>query len=370
MLQRYLIWKTIIIICITSSLVVYGACTPHASTVGESIWKLLDRALSVSSANKVIYQTDVPYTISSSGAYSVGEDLTNTGTANVITVTNSSALLDLQGHAIIASANANNAIVASGGLIRNGFIMNFPVGFYVQADTPVIEALDFISCTTGIATGINRNIFAKYCTSSSCATFHAHTSSIPIFTSSLIIQNCDIFNCNDSAFNYRGASGAIIDQCTVQQSASILTANLSRGVLFSGCSFSNITNNGMVFSDSLQINLIWGLHVRYCQFDGIQGSAISLASGTQWAIIRDSIFSNITGTAIAIGSSTSYHAILRCRFNNINGIGISDISTTSSVYSNFFSGVGTPFAGGVPISRTPTNVNNNKVNFWQNIVDV
>ncbi len=344
-----------------------GMCVPHSSTVGESVWNQLDRVLSVSGANKVIYQSDIPYTISAAGAYSVGEDLTNTGTASpTIILSNANAVLDLQGHSIIASANANTAIAASAGVVQNGVIKGFPIGITSTGNVPIIKDISFVSCATGILTGDAQGVIAEGCEGFSCDVFHGHFSS-SLSNALLIIDSCDITNCLGAAFSYTGARGAIIDGCTVEGAAAGISCNNSQSILVSESIFSNITHDGVSMTNGSAM-----LHVEDCRFTGVGGNGVTLSGVSSLSEVIDTNFVNVTSNGIDnSGSGTAFNVFLKLILTNITGIGVNDaVGSNAATYANFLATVGTAFSGGSPIQRTPAQVSSNLTSFWQNIVDV
>jgi hypothetical protein len=82
----------------------------------------------------------VPHTISASGTYALGKNLSYGGAANAITITASDVTLDFAGHRLIAtnSASGTKGVAftqanRSGVTIKNGTIENFTYGVSVNA---------------------------------------------------------------------------------------------------------------------------------------------------------------------------------------------------------------------------------------------
>ncbi len=354
---------------------VQGACVPHASIVGEGIWKQLDRALSISTANKMIYQSDIPFTITEGGGYIVGEDLTNTGTADVInTGSTANILIDLQGHSIVASSGANRAVSLGAGTIRNGTIEGFPTGVYTLPGTigpslfvTIIQNINFLDCNKGIVTDISNGLIAENCTAFNCDSFHSHSGlgGATLFA----LNNCHIFDCTGPAFTYTAMSGVVIDECTVQGAQVGISVWGAQSIIVSESLFSNIQNDGIRFFGSISL----GLQVENCQFSSIQGNGIVLGPTSSASIIMNSQFTNIVGNAInnAATSNGAFMTTYGCAMTNVQGIGINDSAPgNTKIYNNFFAGVGTVYSGAsTVIQKTPTDVRANATNFWQNIVD-
>ncbi len=101
----------------------YAACpgpiVPKTVTPGETITNILDRVQTSLCADVVIYQEDIPYTITKPGAYKLGEFITNNSDTPAITIASNDVLLDLGCHGINQVKSAG--VVTRSAIFANGF---------------------------------------------------------------------------------------------------------------------------------------------------------------------------------------------------------------------------------------------------------
>lgn len=354
----------ILTVCIPN--VCYSSeCTPHASTMGESVWVQLARTLSVSSADKLIYQSDVPYTITAPGAYGVGENLTNEGSSPVINITGSAGgggvILDLHNHSIVASVDATTAIQASSisnaVQVVNGIIDGFPIG---TSSCRIIRDMMFVNCTTGISNGYLIVRSDGY----SCGTFFIVTSSAGAGFAGWL-RGCKIFSSTTSAITIQSTQGITIDSCLIAGGAGINIINESSGCIIRSCVIENMVGNAITvvsgYSHAIVDCLLTG---------GVNGIVINNTATINPAnpLIRDCVISHYSGTGISIDSAITTGSITGCTISDTN-IGISANSSVA-VYNNYLSNITTTtFAGVSPAQATRAQVAADQANFWFNVVD-
>lgn len=353
---------TILIICIPN--VCYSSeCTPHASTIGESTWVQLARILSVSSADKVIYQSDIPYTITAPGAYGVGENLTNVGSSPVITISDAAGpggvILNLHNHSIVASSDATIAVQTSTHnfaiLVKNGIIDGFPIG---TSSCRIIRDMTFINCTTGIS-----NAYLVVQTDGyNCGTFYL-ISGLPVFAG--WIRDCRIFSSTTSAITMQSSAGLIIDKCTIAGGAGINIINESSGCIIRSCVIENMVGNAITvvsgYSHAIVDCLLTG---------GVNGIVINNTATINPAnpLIRDCVISHYSGTGISIDSAITTGSITGCKIcDTSTGI---NANNSVALYNNYLSNITTAtFVGVNPAKAIKTQVASNQANFWTNVVD-
>ncbi len=338
-----------------------SACTPHASTIGESTWVQLARTLSVSSADKVIYQSDIPYTITAPGAYGVGENLTNVGSSPVITIASgaggSGVILDLHNHSIVASVGATTAIQTNttNNAVRvvNGIIDGFPTG---TSQCRIIRDMTFVNCTTGISDGYLIVRSDGY----SCGTFFIVTSLRGGW-----LRGCKIFSSTTSAITMQSSSGLTIDKCIIAGGAGINIITESDGCVIRSCTIENMIGNAVTIASGYSHAIVDCLLT-----GGVNGIVINnTATGNPATpVIRDCIISHYSGTGISIDSAITTGSISGCTISDTN-IGIS-ANSSIALYNNYLSNITTTtFVGVNPAKAIKMQVVANQANFWTNVVD-
>lgn len=133
-----------------------ASCTPIASTVGTNAWSILDvsHALICESADHVITQTGIPFTITEPGIYVLGENIVDPdGTISpIIDIQSDDVVLDLMGKNLLTTRSNNAGTMIEAVNRRNITIQNGTLGIIANpAATFFVEyfMIDF-SNTTGI----------------------------------------------------------------------------------------------------------------------------------------------------------------------------------------------------------------------------
>lgn len=349
---------------IITSASIEGSCTPHASTVGESVWKQLDRALSVSYADTVIYQSNLPYVITKAGSYGVGENLTSIGTTTMITIAPdvTNVWINLHEHSITSTVGGDTAIaILSAGnrgvIVENGVITGFNIGVYRAT---WVKNMIISQC----ATGISGCRYVNNCSGYNCNNFFSIIGSdTPGGTSGRLFR-CDIFNTTDYAVVLNnGVVFFVIDQCNFFECyGGIITNGTVRSPKIFSSSFQNITENAITCLSGGNF-----LNVRNCNCTACTNGIVNL--GINGCII-DTIISNCSGVGIDFGDSTGAGGtIYRNTISNANiGIRAGTIGTSLAVYNNYISDAAITFSGFSASKATPSQIASS-ANFWTNIVD-
>lgn len=280
-----MIKKITCLISILTIASVQGACSQKASVLGETVWNQLDRILSVSYADKVIYQTDIPYTITQSGVYGVGENLSIVGTATAITVAPgvSAVVIDLHEHTISASGGSDTAISASNNVIvQNGTIKGFNIGVYGGY---LVKHMVIEQCTIGVS----QSSYIYYTDGIDCATFYQINN--VIFPGRLL--KCNIFNSSNYGVVISNSIYVPIDRCSFYGGNGGIDVAGSRAPIVMGCSFSNIAGNAININGAMSTTTTT---IRDCTIIGCTNGMVLL--NTLTPIIVNSKILNCPGVAI------------------------------------------------------------------------
>jgi hypothetical protein len=343
---------------------IHGACTPHAATLGQTIWTSLDQIKSISGVSapaNIIYQSNIPYTISAPGTYSVGQDLTSTDANPVITIASPNVVLNLQGHTITQGGTPTTAISVSSGapFISNGIIQGFTTG--IANGSVSLRDIVFDTCTIALSAGSIVDV--RDCVGISCGTFSSGVSSLTMIDSEML--NCT----GDAIVN---GSNILLNRAIIDGAVNGINLSGSAQLMVMDSSIGNLSGTGIIINNTMAVAL------------------------------RDSELTNITGDAIlATGAASSFISIVRCVISNIGGDGvdiaasvpatlrlsmvestIADVAgagvrnptvsgAASHVYNTFITNaVGGSFvwAATAPTAQTPAQVAANLTDFWQNVI--
>lgn len=344
---------------------VIGSCPAHASTVGQTAWKLADDILSINGAsNKIIYQTDVPYTISAPGEYVVGGTLTPNGASPIITVNAINVTIDLKENVLIG-AGATNGITflsGSGGEVTNGTISNFTNGVVYNSGATFgdVNNVSFVGCTQGVsatnmdALDISYSVFRSGTTAVSLSSVTTHA----------VIDNC-IFEAMNNGVVVQNSSDIVVSNCV---------HNSALGAPGSAISFNAVSNSfivnhivtaflGTIYNlQASSFNLILDSHA-------VGASVYLTVSGASSNnIMRNCTIQNSTATSIQIAAAATNTRLIGCIIKDPSAVAISDLGTNSdffNCYINAASGAGIT-SPTYPVAND-ANVIANTTNWWQNL---
>ncbi len=336
-------------VCVTNLL--YGACTPHVAKVNQSVWKLADEILSVKGANKVIYQSDIPYAITTPGEYAIGEMLTSTWSP-VITVAAPNVTIDFKGMAIVSSPTGvlvqNEQIV-----IRDGIIDQAETAISIENTSNVV--IDTMYIFSPVSRGINV----------------LGSSDIAIVNSYITTGNIALDTATNVSVDTCVANTFFITDCS-----SISVTNTMSGVYFltrvTNSIFDNIYLDGGV---SLTFYTITDSSYNIFS-DAIRSNANGLIdlNGTSSFNTFENFINNSIIVPVRIASTVNKTRIKSSIFQNVNpsafSTAIINNGTNTEVYNSSFDGYvfltsGTALTTGLVI--TTTNIDNNNANYWQNL---
>ncbi len=339
-----------------------AACIPHASVIGESVWKQLDRVLSISYADKIIYQSDVPFVITEPGSYGVGENLTNVGTTTVISIASGvrDVFIDLHGYDIISDGTPATAIAVSdtnpGVMIRNGSIVGFNIGIYRGY---WIKDMTISQCTTGILGGR----FVDTSDGFDCGTFYSVSAADTVLAARIL--QCKVFNStNYGALIGPGVSTAVVDRCTFQGGGAgvHVVDTTTRGCMILDSLFNDIA--GIAISSPGMYTVVRNCSIARCT-SGIVITGVS-------PIITDSTILHCSDVGIDIqisNAGTARSGTVCSNVINDANIGIRVITAFPiAIYNNYMSDTAITFSGISPVKATPSQIATT-ANFWTNITD-
>lgn len=342
-----------------------GACDPKASIEGESLWKQLDRILSVSYAGKMIYQSDIPYVIAQSGTtYGIGENLSSEGTATVITVAAGvrDIVIDLHGHTITANGGSDAAISINSQrqsiIVQNGTISGFNIGIYRAF---LVKNMILEQC----ATGLSGCRYAETSNGINCGSFFSIQGvDAPGGLSGRVLK-CDMFNSTDYGIIADGIVFLAIDQCSFYGgNGGIRTLNMTRGPIIIESVFDNITGTAISIESGSTTPMIRGCSIEGCT-NGIE--FLDPLSTTMSPTVLNTTISNCSGTGISVGSGISVGTLRGNRITNVN-IGILMGTSSLSVYNNYISDAAITFSGFSPAQATTSQIGT-LANYWTNVFD-
>lgn len=342
-----------------ANLLYSGACTSHAGTVGFSVWKLADDILSINEANKVIYQSDIPFTVPSSGAYAVGETLINTSTAPVITNTHTNVVIDFKGHSIINQLAVSDATAISlqensQTTICNGFIDGSTYGIVMSGvSNALIQGMGFIGTTTNIRVTNSSNIEICETDMNGFVDFTNVTNSI--VKDSILINSFSLLFMRDcsgvTVMNMMG-SGAVL--------SGVINSKFENTYLDSGASvisyrINNSSHNIFTRLIRENSNLLADLvGTSSCNtFDKVIGNRMALVLRINTGVNKTRLLSSVLQGDVMAG-----------------GAAVINNGTNTEMYNNLIRQY-VPVSGSVleaGLVITNTNVVANDANYWQNLL--
>lgn len=357
------------------SITVSAPCAPHASTVGSAIWRQADNILSAHGANKVIFQSDIPYTIPNSGIYALGESITSTS-PSIITNNFTNVTIDLKQHTINGASGAAAGITMganSSAKILNGTMMQFASTATAiklnSSGSMIIEDMRFINNRTSIsATGLTRGLAVEDCyflsstsTASSVDVALRITNSIDIS-----INNCQsigggfVYATNSSGIsienvekslgaslaNFSSVNNSYVNDCNhIGVTNAIVLANSSYNIV-SNCTWVNTDTTTILISGSSTGNEFNNICI-HAPYQSMAYNSISIGSGVTVTRILSSIVHLTSPSAL---------------FNNAG--------TNTQVYNSYLRNVNSTIITGNPFTTIGGNNNtvaNNTTNYWRNL---
>ncbi len=341
----------------------YGACTPHAATSGQTIWTSLDQIKSISGVSapaNIIYQSNIPYTISAPGTYSVGQDLTSTNASPVITIASPNVVLNLQGHTITQGGTPTTAISVSSGapFISNGIIRGFTTG--IANGSLSLRKIIFDTCTTALSAGSIVDI--RDCVGVGCGTFASGVSSLTMIDS-------EILNCTGDAIV--NGSNILLNRAVIDGAVNGINLSGSTQLMVMDSSIGNLSGIGIIINNTTAVAL------RESELTDIAGDAISVTGTSSLISIARCVLKNIGGDGVDIAASvpaTLRLSVIKSTIVDIAGAGVRNQTATgaqSHVYNTFITNaIGGAFVWTAtpPTAQTPAQVETNDTNFWQNVV--
>ncbi len=359
-----ILYSLVISIGITES--IHGSCTSHtALSVGTSIWKQADDLLSAHGANRVIFSSNIPYTISGPGAYAVGETLTATSSSPVIINNFPDVTIDLKGHSIIggAGSTAGISVGPSGSThICNGIISGFSApssAIYLNASqATIIEDITFINDAMAItATTISRGLTIRNCS------FVGTLTAISLNT----VSNVSIHDCQDTGSLFTFASS----------SSAIAIENIDKSLGSSLISFNNVSRSTII--DCNHIGATTSLSfvnsrnniISYCSWMNATANVISLTGTSTGNVFENIKIHGSTGNAISLGVGVSKTQFISSSILAASAAAlISNSGTNTELYNCFLrnsagaaltgNAITTGFVGKLSVVL-------NTCNYWQNL---
>jgi hypothetical protein len=342
--------------------IAYGGCAPFQSLTGASVWKLADDILSANEANKVIYQSDVPYTTPGPGTYAIGQNLVSTSTIPIITNNFPDVVIDLKNHTLLAGGSNATAIslgANSNTAIRNGWILNFAPGITINgAQGLSIENITFSLSSVLSILATNASNIEIY-DSTICGINFNNVESV-------IMRDCDIYSIAFTSTILIANSSYVTIEDFVSYSGTYIFMNVTDSIMDHGTYYGrpgSVMTSFTNCSHNIMSNII--------RKDAAQ---LAIIAGTSLGNTFDNnIMQNLSTPGISIGAGAVGTRILSCLLQSISTstTGIFNNGTDTEVYNTMFRTVpagavgGTPLVGGLVI--TGTNVSTNNANYWQDL---
>lgn len=310
-------------------------CNPCLSSVGESVWTQLDRLLATQCVGTTIRQSDVPFTITEPGIYSLCEDLRSVSPAPVINITGDNVLLNLACHSIIVTQSSMTSVgVGVSGdrvVVRNGSL----VASEGDAGLSPIFLLNIIGTHGGVIEDLS---FSG--TSDPINSFNIGSAGVRVVNSTnLVVSDCTFQNISVGA-TIITSTQIIVADCKFE--------NTTQAAFFPGAMSAGITCDHCQFTGGRFSRISGGDNVTLCRFVGVRSTlglsavTIDAADGSQDVVVRDC---EINGTefpgeigievvpAIAGPGVVTGVILENCMVNNTDGHGMSITGTNIVVRS-------------------------------------
>ncbi|HRN78078.1 MAG TPA: right-handed parallel beta-helix repeat-containing protein [Candidatus Dependentiae bacterium] len=333
-----------------------------------------------------ITQADIPYTITQPGVYCVAEDLTLSGSINIITVAASCVTIELREHCIDGNGGGNNGIFVQNVndiLIRNGSITALGSGVGIRVEDSQFVTIQNVGITDCLANGCrisnSDNIIVENCgaynTANGQGFFVLSGSSFVTFRDCVATGNggngfevvssspgvC-FFNCQSSDNDVDGFNIGLSSNVSILSNC-IATNNTSDGIAIAadncqirGCSMTgnavgvNNTGNGLIFCDSLVYDNLSqeligiGDNCDACDFIIRQGDIpLLIATPGVWCVAEDLALGAPATSAIQVTSSCVTLDLQGHCIDGLgtlpNGIVVPDDITNVMIQNGFVTGV-------------------------------
>lgn len=316
-------------------------CNPCLSPVGETVWKQLDRLLAGQCVGTPIRQSDVPFTITQPGIYSLCEDLVATQEAidfeAIIFITGThDVVLNLAGHSItldpgnqlfsgILVFNTFRLVVCNGSLIvpeavigPDFFLLEiFPI-FYIVSRGAMFHDLHFY----GASSNPNRSTVDPKMSSVYALTLNQ--------CHDVAVSDC-IFNHIGAGVRLQGHDNALIKDCKFSDVGMAVIGNM-RGLICDRCEFEGGTFAHLYPQQSMTLSRLTGSSFIDPNFNFsspnvpdfahhvIQLNQTSLFASSKGVVIQDCIINGATGSEIQKGVMVQTDTSFLSQLNRVEGI--------------------------------------------------
>ena len=169
---------------------------------GSRLWDNNKRINDELSCDILIYQTDIPYTVTASGNYCLAQDVTIGAGDDGITISANDVELDLNGHRLDGAGSADNGVVLSVGAdritVKNGFVSGSSIsGIQLLGNQNVVIDGLIISEGQFTSRGI-RLEDCNYVSIKNCDVVKDFSTGIDLLDSNeLVVTKCHISNCTN-----------------------------------------------------------------------------------------------------------------------------------------------------------------------------
>lgn len=354
------------------------------------IWQMFNDMFSTSCIGTVIRQSDIPYTISAPGIYSVGEALNNINDLPVITIAADDVVLDLKCHTITvnqgASVHNGIAIVAPSHrvTVRNGYLLAEVTGpalptvlMTTAGESITVEHVGFSSNATASLGDLSSGIVVLGGFDhvvSDCTFENIQFGCTGIATDLLCVRDCLFRFVFDTAVGTFNSADIVMNNCQFFMGSRHVRLVQTDGAQITNCQSENA---GLVSNDkALELLQATRVTIQGCNINKtgfrpvyvphVDGIAIHNSMNV---MIRESDIQDVSGDGIVAQDETDHLVVRGCTINRAALNGINLISTTSSyVFNCEVVGSGASNYVGIPADLIVTDdVSTSTVNYWMNI---
>jgi hypothetical protein len=180
----------------------------------------------------------VPYTISTSGFYYLGKNLTYSGSSNAITITTSQVTLDLMGFSLTGPGSlAERGISINGDNVevRNGSVIKFDNAIHAAGQSLRLANLKVSNCYSGIYLNSGFGSIVTNCQSVN------NSYGISVNGSGVIIDKNIVRNNTSSGFSSL-VSGIISNNVATSNGIGFRLGGIPAQLVHHNCSYANVTN--------------------------------------------------------------------------------------------------------------------------------
>lgn len=357
-------------------------CNPCLASIGESVWTLCDRLLATQCVGTTIRQSDVPFTITEPGIYSLCEDLLSTAPGSTIVINSDDVLLNLACHAITVTQvaagqhiginiNGNRVAVGNGRMIAQedpaAGLANVRLISMSGVREVIVDNINFFGTSdpesgfdigsTAIGVGTNStNVVVHDCTVENIA-----VGTLVGTATQVIISKCKFENTQQvGVFCNVNPNGILVEDClfvggrfmrvfggnnitmrrcvgsqaTIGSSAIALdaTANTpSSNIIISDCIVNGTTDVGQ---DGIVVLEVTGVIIENCLVNNTAGNGMTI-TGTD-IVVRGCTVNCADGDGINVAGSSFNVFVQNCEVANSTGsnfVGVNPVVITSGVSS-------------------------------------